>query len=387
MLRNLFAALMMLGIFLVAPTVNAAVETYTGTGEYTMSNFETPDIAQKRAQAYAERNAQEQAGFFIRSQSRLENFKLTQDEIITMTAGIIKILNVDIEPFIIDKHTLKFVATVVVNIDTAEIDRWLEKEAQERFELVEQNKELRRKLEEQEREIAQLKAQLKTATSDQERSELEQKFRQADEEFTAIQKLEKGNKLRELKKYREAIAGYDDAINFDPTLAAAYNNRGLCYNNLREYNRAIADFNKAIELDPKYAAAYSNRGWAHIDLERYDLAMADLNEALKLNSKCAPAYYNRGLVYLRLNEYERALADYNKTLEYDPNSSAAYNNRGWAYYNLKKYSRAIADYTKAIELNPSFTLAYNNRGNAYKALGEEAKAQADFDKANALSNQ
>ena len=81
---------MMIGSLLFMPLTQASTETYVGTGEYIMSNLETPEVDQQRAQKYAERNAQEQAGVFIRSRSKVEHFHLTEDEIITMSAGIIK---------------------------------------------------------------------------------------------------------------------------------------------------------------------------------------------------------------------------------------------------------------------------------------------------------
>jgi tetratricopeptide (TPR) repeat protein len=41
------------------------------------------------------------------------------------------------------------------------------------------------------------------------------------------------------------------AIEFDPKLAMAYNNRGSAYGKNGDLDRAIADVKKAIELDPK----------------------------------------------------------------------------------------------------------------------------------------
>ena len=42
--------------------------------------------------------------------------------------------------------------------------------------------------------------------------------------------------------------------------AISANNEGLVYNNEGEYQEAIVAFNKAIELDPSLAIAYNHRG-------------------------------------------------------------------------------------------------------------------------------
>jgi tetratricopeptide (TPR) repeat protein len=39
----------------------------------------------------------------------------------------------------------------------------------------------------------------------------------------------------------------------------AYNNRGLVYYNLKEYDKAIKDYNKALEIDPKVPYASNNK--------------------------------------------------------------------------------------------------------------------------------
>ena len=414
-MKKLLIAALIAGSMMFAPIASASVETYTGKGEYVMSNFETPDIAQQRAQKYAERDAQEQAGVFIRSRSKVENFHLTEDEIITMSAGIVKILNVDIQPVVIDEHNFKFIATVTVNINNDEINRWLAKEAQERFELVEQNKELRRKIEEQDKEIASLKKQSGTSTNEQDRSTLEKKFRQADDAFLAIEKLREGNRLTD---HNEALAAYSEAIRLDPNYAMAYNNRGYTYTELKQYDRAmtdlnraieldpkndlaynnrgrvfarrrqydqaIADYNKAIELNPNYAKAYNNRGYVYDDLKQYERAIADYTKAIELNPSFAMAYNNRGFTFIGMKNFERAILDFDKALEIKPDFDWAYNNRGNAYYHLKQYDKALSDYSRAIECNPNYAKAYNNRGMIYKLLGDTARAQADFDKATAL---
>ena len=415
-LRRMLSASLMIGSLLFMPIANAAVETYTGVGEYTMGEYENLSVAQERAKAKAERDAQEQAGIFVSTYSRVENHKLTADEISTMTAGIIKVLEVKPQIIPIDNKSIKYVVTVVVNIDSDEINRWLEQNAQQMSELVEQNRELQRKSDEQQREIIELKKRLVGATTKSEKQTIEQKIKRADDEFLAVEKLRAGNSLTD---HSEAIRLYSEAIELDPKLAMAYNNRGfeyielkeyelalgdlnraveldskltLAYNNrgrvfarLKQYDRAIADYNKAIELNPNYANAYNNLGYTYDDLNRYDRAIENYSKAIELNPNFAMAYNNRGFTYcFGMRDYARAIADFDKAIEINPNFDWAHNNRGSAYYEMKDYARAIADYSKAIELNPRYAKAYRNRGNAYQALGDAERAQADFDKAKSL---
>ena len=63
-----FAALMML--VAQASMVCAAAKTFSATGEYTMSDYETPEVAEQRALAYAQQRAAEQAGVYIASYTK-----------------------------------------------------------------------------------------------------------------------------------------------------------------------------------------------------------------------------------------------------------------------------------------------------------------------------
>ncbi|MDB4864636.1 tetratricopeptide repeat protein [Pirellulaceae bacterium] len=79
------------------------------------------------------------------------------------------------------------------------------------------------------------------------------------------------------------IVDQNKAIRLDPTIADAYNTRGLAYLAKWEPDKAIADFNKAIELNPYDAIFYENRGRAYSlwnrDLEK---AYADWDKAKEL---------------------------------------------------------------------------------------------------------
>ena len=180
----------------------------------------------------------------------------------------------------------------------------------------------------------------------------------------------KGWTCQNRKEYDKAIEHYTEALNLNPQLVTAYNNRGVAYNNKHDYDRAIKDYTQAIDLDSNHVSAYNNRGSAYNNKGDYDRAIEDYNKAIELKPNYASTYYNRGLAYNNKGDYDRAIEDYNKAIELKPNYASAYYNRGLTYFNKGDYDRAIKgdydraieDYNKAIELKPNYASAYYNRG-------------------------
>ena len=118
-----FLAAFLLGSLISTSPVNAEVRNYDGVGEYIMSDFETPDVAKQRAMLYAERNAQEKAGVYIKSYSKSSNFELVADEIETMTSGILKVISVDYKVIPMEEYGgIMYRATVLASIDTDKVD-------------------------------------------------------------------------------------------------------------------------------------------------------------------------------------------------------------------------------------------------------------------------
>ena len=122
------------------PTVNAEIKTYEGTDEYVMSEFETIDIAKQRARQKAERNAQEKAGVYISSYSETHDMELVTDEIVSIACGIMSVVDVkyDVTP-LADVNGFAIRATVKANIDTDDVNKWLQKSVQEKSSIVTRN--------------------------------------------------------------------------------------------------------------------------------------------------------------------------------------------------------------------------------------------------------
>jgi len=75
----------------------------------------------------------------------------------------------------------------------------------------------------------------------------------------------------------------------NPTGAWAIASRGQAYLTLKRYDQALADLNRAIELDPDDAEAIGSRGQACRLLGREEEALADFARATELDPGYKPA--------------------------------------------------------------------------------------------------
>ena len=182
-MKNFLVALLVVWSLFFMPAAQAEVRTYDGVGEYLMSDFETFDVAQQRAKQRAEQNACEQAGVYVESRTEVRNAQVTKDEIITMTSGILKIVDVQFKREIVDDNTTRIRATVKAQIDSNDINQWLTKGAQERSALVAQNEELRRANAEQDKQITALKKQLADVKTQKDKERIKQEIIDVDGKF------------------------------------------------------------------------------------------------------------------------------------------------------------------------------------------------------------
>ena len=112
-----FLATILAGSLFFMPAAHAEIQTYTGEGEYYMSDFETPNVAQQRAKQGAEQNACEQAGVFVKSHAKMIDHEIAENVIETMTSGILKIIDTKMNRKNFDNNTTLIRVTIQAQID------------------------------------------------------------------------------------------------------------------------------------------------------------------------------------------------------------------------------------------------------------------------------
>ena len=178
-----------------------------------------------------------------------------------------------------------------------------------------------------------------------------------------------------------AIEIYTQAIDLDPDMPDAYNNRGNAFANLGEFDRAMNDYSKALNIDADYTDAYANRAFAYIAQEKYDLAILDCNKAIDLDPENPAAYINRSGAYQGNMDHFLAVQDLDTALKLDPNNPYAYFFRSLARLCLDEPEKAISDMTVAnnmgldiVALFESFYRSVSDFEQKYKVKAPEEVA-------------
>lgn len=162
-----------------------------------------------------------------------------------------------------------------------------------------------------------------------------------------------------------------------------HNSLGKAYSDLGQTQQAIADFTKALEFDPSYAEGYVNRGAAYAVAGQYDLALADLNKGVELDPKSPMGYLNRSLLYRKTDKLDLAIADYDTYLKLNPGNLSIAFHRAVAKREAGRSADAIADFDGLVRdhLNQidehSLARLYLERSLAYHDLGKRDEALRD----------
>ncbi|MBK9336216.1 MAG: tetratricopeptide repeat protein [Lewinellaceae bacterium] len=177
----------------------------------------------------------------------------------------------------------------------------------------------------------------------------------------------------------EAIHWYSEAVQANPKLAIALNNRGnIRMDQQADYERAYKDFNAALVADPNLQTARFNRALAAMHLGQYAQAVADLDVCIQQDFQTNTAAGLRGVCRVHTLDFEGSMADLKIAIKADPENASYWGSYGLCHYNLGEYRDAIEFLDHALKLDPNQPEMQTVRGIAYYFLDEYDAAEKDF---------
>ncbi|MBU2496194.1 MAG: tetratricopeptide repeat protein [Candidatus Omnitrophica bacterium] len=137
---------------------------------------------------------------------------------------------------------------------------------------------------------------------------------------------------------------------------------------LKRYDEAIACFNEAIELNPGYKEAYNERGNAFLIMGKADDALGSFNIATEIDPKYVDGWRNKEAVYLLLGNYEEVIKCSDCILKINPYGESVWINRGCMMMNLQRFNEAVECFDKVLEINPGSRYAMGQKKSALSHL-------------------
>ena len=232
-----------------------------------------------------------------------------------------------------------------------------------------------------------------------------------EDQRAAKRRKEEGNALYKSKKFEEALAAYDDAIQLDPTSMTFISNKAAVYFTQKKYDDCIEACMKAIEVGKEHRAPYEDRSKAYaraakayqkkgdiskaIDmcneaqLESFDKDTQRLLKTLELEKKKADAaaYLDedkaeeakqRGNDFFRAQKFGEAVLEYEEAVKRSPKNAAIRNNLAAALCKIMDFSGAKRQIEEALELDPKYVKAWARKGDIEMYMKEYHKALESF---------
>ena len=365
--RFMGAALALLAaIFAQIPAAQAAAKTFTAVGEYTMSDYETPDVAEQRAFAYAKQRAAEEAGVYVTSYTKSVGAQISEDQVNLLAGTLLQVKSREKRMERTATGDIHIIVEISADVDTAAIDEALARMQEQNNGAAKMYADLQRDIQRQEQEIEELKQKIAALRAKGESTEALVKESKAQErEFLSNQKVDESYKFMSEGKIEEHLAAANEAIRLNPKNARAYNSRGIVFAKKGQYHAAIDEFTKAVTVNPKFSMGYFNRGRAYDD---------------KRDSEASKT--GHGMPVYDKKDTEAAIANYTKAIEtftgHNLDIEDTLIRRGIANWHIFQNDAAISDFSEALVINPNRAFAYGMRGLNYMIVGRFDKAIDDL---------
>ena len=146
------------------------------------------------------------------------------------------------------------------------------------------------------------------------------------------------------------------ALQADPTMAEAYNLRGLIYANLGDEKLAEDSFRRALQLNPRDADAMQNFGYYLCQKKRYPEANAMFDQALAMPQyrDQARTLLTKGVCEAFAGQLAESEATLTRAYQLDPANPSTAVNLSEVLYRRGDYERARF-YIRRINANPQLT--------------------------------
>lgn len=183
----------------------------------------------------------------------------------------------------------------------------------------------------------------------------------------------KGVALNQLKLYEDALVASVQAVKLHPTLAIAYNNCGRALQGLGRQEEAILAYRESINLDPENFSAWCGMESCLYHLQQFNKAIEVTDKLINLNPTNFLGWYAKACCQTRLGYLQQALDNLKEAVRLNPEASQHLARNDPDFDSLRKDERFIALMISSVGINYGVLRRYLERKQWREADQETAR--------------
>jgi tetratricopeptide (TPR) repeat protein len=170
--------------------------------------------------------------------------------------------------------------------------------------------------------------------------------------------IQLGDLLRGMKRFGEAAAAYNEAIERTaaaglPDRWALFYDRGVAYERAGQWSKSEPDLEHALELKPDQPLILNYLGYSWIDKgEKLDQGMKMIEKAVELRPEDGYIVDSLGWAHYRMGDYPGAVEYLERAVELVPSDSTINDHLGDAYWRTGRQTEARYQWRRALQFGP-----------------------------------
>lgn len=281
--------------------LKAETKTFIRDYTYDASEADSKLTCRTMAMEQVKRALLEELGTYLISHTEVENYMLKKDEIICMSAGIIKTVIIEEkwngEQYYVKAKIEADPDDVLKQLDVVRNDRNRTKELEE----------MKKTADTALLEIEKLRKEISALKTEKEKITAQEQYAQVAGKIRSTDLMQVAYDLYAAQQYRKAIEVYTQVITLNPNDYFAYHNRAICYSEAGDDTSALRDLNESIAINPNYGHAYFTRGYLFTLAKEDEKAFRDYLNAAEKDHKHEMAHYNLGVMYAHARNEKKSI--------------------------------------------------------------------------------
>ncbi|MDE2690360.1 MAG: tetratricopeptide repeat protein [Acidobacteriota bacterium] len=167
-----------------------------------------------------------------------------------------------------------------------------------------------------------------------------------------------------------ALPLFEQAVEIDPTIAAAHRTIAAILHNLGRLDEALEPAARYVEMEPMppdFASMFFDIFAAAGDPRAEDAKQLAIEAGM--GAELAPGIFSQGVQAVRAGDDERAIELFREAASLNPRLHQAYRNIGTIYFNDGQFEEALVELDRTLEIDPRNQEALRMKYFSFASLG------------------